>query len=265
MHEAIDGVVIRIKDTGDNSRYLSVLTAEKGRISLLSKGSRSMKTGQMAISQLYSYANYEYYIKGSTKILKGGVPHRVFYGIGTDLDRLNLSAYLCDLIAELTDEGEAAHDLLRLTLNMLHAVDKQLYSAETIKAAVELRAVAMSGYAPELDGCSLCGRDAEKELYFDVMNGALLCSECLSKRGRQAAMRDEHMDPAHFSDVLCPLTPAAVAAVRYCVTAPLSRLFAFELADAEDLRLFCAAAETYALSHIGHGFATLDFYRAMQE
>ena len=57
MHEAIDGVVIRIKDTGNNSRYLSVLTAEQGRISLLSKGSHSMKTGQMAISQLYSYAN----------------------------------------------------------------------------------------------------------------------------------------------------------------------------------------------------------------
>lgn len=264
MHEAIDGVVIRIKDTGNNSRYLSVLTAEQGRISLLSKGSHSMKTGQMAISQLYSYANYEYYIKGTAKILKGGAPIRVFYGIGADLDRLNLTAYLCDLIAELTDEGEAAHDMLRLTLNMLHAVDKQLYPAEVIKGAVELRAVAMSGYAPELDGCSLCGRDTDANLYFDVMNGALLCSSCLSRRGRQPVSA-EHMDPAHFSDVLSPLTPAAVAAVRYCVMAPLSRLFAFELADAEDMRLFCAAAETYALSHIGHGFATLDFYRAMQE
>ena len=37
-HDVIDGVVVRVRDMGDRDRYLSVLTAEKGRISLLSKG-----------------------------------------------------------------------------------------------------------------------------------------------------------------------------------------------------------------------------------
>ena len=36
VHESIDGVVVRVWDEGENDRYLSVLTAEKGRITNLS-------------------------------------------------------------------------------------------------------------------------------------------------------------------------------------------------------------------------------------
>jgi len=52
QHESIDGVVVRVRDTGDHDRYLSILTAERGRISMLAKGSRSLKGGQTAVSQL---------------------------------------------------------------------------------------------------------------------------------------------------------------------------------------------------------------------
>ena len=87
-HEAIDGVVVRVRDMGDNHRYLSVLTAEKGRITLLSHGSHSVRSPQIAVSQLYTYGNFEYYSKGSTNILKGGSAIQPFYALSTDIDRL---------------------------------------------------------------------------------------------------------------------------------------------------------------------------------
>ena len=74
-HETINGVVVRVRDTGDHDRYLSILTAEKGRISMLAKGSRSLKGGQTAVSQLYTYGNFEYYKRGDFNILKGGGNH----------------------------------------------------------------------------------------------------------------------------------------------------------------------------------------------
>ena len=78
QHESIDGVVVRVRDTGDHDRYLSILTAEKGRISMLAKGSRSLKGGQTAVSQLYTYGNFEYYKRGDFNILKGGSPIQSF-------------------------------------------------------------------------------------------------------------------------------------------------------------------------------------------
>ncbi len=262
-HESIDGVVVRVRDIGDHDRYLSLLTAERGRITLLSKGSHSMRGEQRAVSQLYTYGNFEYYRRGDFYILKGGTPIQPFYALSQDIDRMNLAAYLCDLAYEMTDEGEAADEMLRLLLNSLYAVSHDLYPQEIIKGAFEMRAAAMSGYAPELDTCAFCGTDTG-ELYLDVMNGALLCADCLPNR-KKTPRADAVYDEIREADVLCPLTPASLAALRYAVSAPLSRLFSFEIKDAEELRLFSAAAQTYLLSHLGRGFDSLNFYHTLRQ
>ena len=262
-HESIDGVVVRVRDYGDHDRYLSVLTAEAGRITVLSKGGHSLKGPQTAICQLYSYAIFEYFRRGDFNILKGGSAYQHFYALSMDIDRLNLAAYLCDLACELTDEGEPAPEMLRLLLNALYAISKDLYPQEIIKGAFELRAAILGGYAPDPSVCARCGCEDAAEWYLDVMNGAILCADCLRKRGRTPNANAVY-DDLREADVLCPLTPAALAAIRYVAGAPMERLFSFELTDAEDLRLFAGAAETYLLSHIGHGFDTLDFYRSMR-
>ena len=264
VHQSIDGVVVRVRDMKDHDRYLSVLTAERGRITLLSKGSRSMRGEQMAISQLYAYGNFEYYSKGGIRILKGGTTLQNFYALSMDIDRLNLAAYLCDVAYELTDEGEEAGEMLRLLLNSLYAVSRDLYPQPLIKAAFEFRAASISGYEPDLQACAACGCAQHESLYLDVMNGALLCADCLHKRAPAGAQNGAY-DDIREADVLCPLSAASRAALCYCISAPVERLFSFELKDGEDLRLFSAAAETYLLSHLGRGFSSLEFYHTMRK
>lgn len=263
QHEAINGVVVRVRDMGDHDRYLSVLTAELGRITVLSKGSRSMRGTQMGVSQLYTYGNFEIYRRGTMYILKGGTAIQPFYSLCMDIDRLNLAAYLCDVTCDLTDEGEEAGDMMRLLLNSLYAISRDLYPRALIKGVFELRAAAISGYAPEVSGCSFCGNETPEYFYLDVMNGSFLCADCLSKR-KPAAQSNTVYDDIREADVLCGLSPAAYAAFSYAIEAPLERLFAFELIDPDDKNLFEKAAETYLLSHLGHGFDTLNFYRSMQ-
>ena len=264
LHEAIDGVVIRARDMGDHDRYLTLLTSEKGRLTVLAKGSRSMRGTQMAVSQLYSYGNYEIYRRGELYILKSGSPNRMFYELCRDIDKINLAAYLCDLAYELTDEGEPAEEMLRLLLNSLYALDQGLYPQEIIKGAFEMRAAAVSGYAPELDACAHCSAAAQDPFYLDVMNGALVCSDCLKRRAAQTKGTGDY-DEIREAEVLCMLPSAAHAALRYTVTAPLARLFAFDLKDADDLHHIVSAAETYLLYHLGRGFDSLNFYRTMRQ
>lgn len=265
QHEAIDGLVIRVKDMGDHDRYLSVLTAEKGRISILAKGSRSLRGPQLAVSQLYTYANFEYYRRGDFYILKGGSSIQPFYALSMDIDRLNLAAYFCDVICEVTDEGEPAEDMLRLLLNSLYAVSRDLYPQPIVKAAFELRVAALSGYAPELMACARCGETVEtRDVYLDVMNGALLCEDCLH-RGTPQKRIDPVYDDLREAEVLCPLSPSALAAVRYCLSAPVERLFSFEIKDEQELHAFSKAAQTYLLSHLGRGFDSLNFYLSMRQ
>ena len=260
-HETIDGVVVHSMDRGDNNRYLSVLTAQRGRITLLAKGSHSLRGEQRAVSQLFTYANFEYYMRGEVAILKGGSPIESFYGLSEDIDRINLATYLCELVCELTDEGVEAADMLRMLLNSFYALATDLYGHELIKGAFEWRAAALSGYEPMLGNCQRCGcAPKDDTVYLDVMNGAVVCSDCI-RRSRNLPTPE---DDASHADVLCQLSQASLAALRYTAAAPLSRLFSFELTDGEDQRLFSVAAETYLLSHVGHGFRSLDFYREMK-
>ena len=223
-----------------------------------------MRGEQRAVSQLYTYGNFEFYRRGDLYILKSGSPIQTFYSLSMNIDRMNLAAYLCEVACELTDEGEEAGDMLRLLLNSLYAISQDLRPQPIIKAAFELRAAAMSGYAPEVDACAFCGCACADPFYLDVMNGALLCSECLAKRGKTARGGGTY-DEIREAEVLCPLPPAVYAALRYVITAPLARLFSFELHEDGDLRLFSAAAETYLLSHLGRGFDSLNFYHTMRQ
>ncbi len=262
-HEAIDGVVVRVRDTGDRNRYLSILTAERGRISMLSHGSRSVRSPQIAVSQLYTYGNFEYYTKGTANILKGGTAIQPFYGLSADIDRLNLAAYLCDVTCELTDEGEEAGEMLRLLLNSLHAISLALRPQEIMKGAFELRAAADSGYAPDLSGCAVCGCQNADPFYLDVMNGAILCGDCRSSV-REIPTSEVYAEDLREARIMGILSPAVCSAFRYCLSAPLERLFSFELKEEDDLKSFAKLCETYLLSHIGHGFDSLNFYHTMR-
>ena len=266
QHESIDGVVVRVRDYGEHDRYLSILTAKKGRITLLAKGSKSLKGAQNAISQLYTYANFEYYRRGDFYVLKGGSPIQPFYALSMDIDRMDLAAYLCDLTCELTDEGEPAEEMLRLLLNSLYAVCRDLYPHEIIKGAFELRAAAMSGYEPELGACCRCRKTDADPFYLNVMNGVLICPDCLQKNGSALPKyTPQSYDDVREAEVLCTLSLAVCAAVRYCIAGPLERLFSFGLKDSDDLRAFAKTAETYLLSHLGRGFDSLNFYHAMKD
>ena len=153
---------------------------------------------------------------------------------------------------------------MRLLLNALYALGRGLYPLETVKAAVEFRAAVLSGYAPWLDGCSVCKKRDAETYCLDAMNGVLLCHECLHKRS-SAPRPTLYGDELREAELLLPLTSGAVAALSYTAKAPISRLFAFELKDAEAMRMFSHCTERYLLAHLERGFDTLDFYRLMRE
>lgn len=259
-HESIDGLVLRAQKTGENDVYLSILTAERGRFGLLAKGARSIKGDNLSICQPFTLANFEYYSRTSLNVLKGGRIGQSFFNVVDGEAEPYLAFYLCDLACELSDEEVEAGDLLRLTLNALYALSKMLYPEERVKAAFELRAMALSGYAPALSACDRCGKALDGNAVFNVSDGTLVCRDCLS---RTPSVRPE--EDVRAASTLLPLSPAVLAAMRYCVSAPLSRIFSFSLEEAEDLRLFSRVAESYVLEHLERGFDTLRFYYQMKE
>ena len=261
MKKAIDGLILRETPVGESDKLLSVLTAKEGRISMTAKGARSMKSKVLPVCRLFTYGNLEYYEKNERRWLSGGSVNRSFFGLNSDIEGFALASYILQVAWEITDEGVEAEEILRMTLNTLHSIEQKQKPRAQIKGVYELFAAAVSGFAPDLSGCDECGAEEHESMWLDVMNGRLLCGACLQKRSGNLPLPE--LDAYSARNILIPLDRSALASMRYVMSAPPARIFAFSLAEGESLERFGKATETYLLNHLERSFETLDFYRAI--
>lgn len=258
-----DGLVLRETSTGEHDRLLTLLTPGEGRITVSAKGSRSQKSKLSGASKLFAYSNFEIYKKGEYRYAREAYIIEPFFGLSNSLESISLASYLCDIAYDITREDVPCVDILRMTLNSLYVLSRGSKAPALVKGVYELRAAGYSGFMPNLERCAECGSEKPVSPMLDVMNGSLYCSECLEKYRARHEIELLHMEDASERNIFCRLSPSSLVALRYALLAKPERMFAFELDDADELRLFSHAAEVYLLNHIEHDFDTLKFYRSI--
>ena len=264
MDFVTNGVITRIYDVGASDKMLNIITADRGRLGVMVKGGRSPSSKMRSISQLFTYANFEINQKGNLYWLRGGEVLNPFYDLSADIARVSLASYLCDLANELTDEGSEDDGIMRLLLNSLYLIGRGVKDQRIIKAVFELRAAVISGYCPELSYCAYCKEPFAEFTYLDIMGGKLICTDCLAKRGERKIEVSNEFEDMPEASILCGLSPSALAALRYIVTVPDTRIFSFELKDADEMNELAKAAESSILNHLERGFDSLEFYKSVK-
>lgn len=257
MQYTVDGLVIRENESGENDKRIVLLTPDRGQVTVIAKGARSLRSKYMNSTPLFTYGNYEITERGDHAWLSGASVTEAFYGIRNDLERFALASYIIDVVCELTGAAERAYEMLRLALNTLFAIANDCKPCPLIKAVFEFRAMCMSGYQPDISECSVCGRTRAAYMYLDVMNGEIKCAECLHKL--ETVKRSFPEEDMTGAKILSPLGAGALAVARYIADAPLEKLLSFTLDDVATSELG-RMTETYLLHHLERGFSSLDFY-----
>ena len=267
----VNGLITRSYPSGDHDRVIHMITEDRGRLAVMVKGGNSKRGGQSAAcTQLFTYGNYELYSNGGGDLFwyRGGSVVHSFYNLTSDLPRMALAAYLCDVASELSDrdagENEMA-ELLRMLLNSLYTLDRGNKPAAIVKGVFELRAAAMMGYQPNLMGCAICKEGYPEEAYFDIMNGRLICADCQTKRNRLYGRLAAEQEELGERSIICPISASVLAAIRYALTAPDQKIFSFALKDQNEEYAFDRAAETFLLNQLERDFETLHFYRSVAD
>lgn len=260
-----DALVLKSIEVGDNDRLLTLLTPENGRINVIAKGVKSIKSKNSAISQPFIYGNYEIYRKQDMNWLRAGSLIEYFPGIRNDIEGISLATYLSDIASEITGEFVPGIDILRMTLNTLYAISKKIRPLKQLKAVYELRSAGYAGYMPNIDKCFRCKKQTYELMYLDVMNGRIICSDCLHKLGQvsQTSVTLTYDDTDYERSILMPLGESALAAIRFSLTATPERMFSFSITDLIETEQFYNAAEVYLLNHLERGFESLNFYKTI--
>ena len=256
MTTEVRGLVIRTVDIKETDRLITIFTEESGAVTALARGARSLKSRKLAATMQFCYGKYILYKQGDKLWVKEAELIESFFDIRQTIEGMALANYIAEVLSDVTI-AEAEKDLLRLSLNSLYAISKGLYPVQKIKAAFEIRTVAILGFMPLVIECHNCGEKIG-DFFFDIMGGIIECRECHEKREKS---RIDHADP-HETHILCILSEGAKTALCYCIYCPIERIFAFNISD-EDMRLMSRASEEYIVNQMERSYKSLEFYKSI--
>ena len=242
MFRTENALILREVRFKESDRILTVLTADSGKMTLAAHGALSKKSRIAAATQQLIYAELTLFEKNGRYTVREGTVKEDFDGLRWDLARLALGTYIAECLEQYAGEGQPEPELMQLGLNCLYALSKGLADCETIKTAFELRLMAVEGYAPAGENCSICGRKDIQEPMFSLEEGHTVCRNC-RKAGETL-----------------PLSKNAVTALLYIMNAPAKRILSFHLEEA-DLHLLGTVSENWLLRCSDRGFQTLVYYK----
>jgi len=152
------GIVIRVKPYGERDKLVTLLTADRGVITVSAKGALKLTASFSRCTQLYAYSHLTLYEKNGFYTLLEGALIASFFSLSENLDCFALAAYLCEASAAVVVPNDGEGEILNLLLNALYALKSNLFTPEFIKAVFELRLAALSGLEPTVGACPGSGR-----------------------------------------------------------------------------------------------------------
>lgn len=243
------GVVISVRDAGDNDRYITVLSPEMGLIDISVKGAKKLSSGNNASTQLFACSKFCFRERSGRYYLNSSEPVKIFYGLRLDMQKLALASYFSEIISCAVTSGQTAKDVYRLFLNSLYMISEKSADCAFVKFVFEMRVTADLGMMPGLLGCDECIR-SDIPLFFLIKQGIFLCD---------AHMQTRVLYPNKYN---VEVTPGMFEALRFVCLSELDRIFSFRLSD-KALKALGEISELYAQEHFERHFKTLDFYKSV--
>jgi DNA repair protein RecO (recombination protein O) len=244
MYLTTEGLVLRETAYQDTSKLLTVLTKDHGKLTFKARGVNSRSSKLKAPCQLLAFSEFTVHENKGYYTIYEAEARELFPALRADLELLSLGSYVAQLLETVSQEDWANPALLQLGLGALYALCYRQRPQKLVKAAFELRLMALAGYEPQLDACLFCGSESPDR--FNVTMGAVQCAACGTAE----------------DGLRMPIDAGALAAMRYIVRAEAKKVFSFTLGDAS-LQLLGNATETYLLTQLERGFSTLDFYKSI--
>jgi DNA repair protein RecO (recombination protein O) len=185
-------VLLRRIDFGDYDVIVTLFSRRQGKISAIAKSAKRSTKRFSGILELFSVLDVVC-SSGRGKglpVLQEAVLIHPFSKIRADILKTASASYWAEMMNEWTEAGVKLIEHYDLLIHVLTALNADEAPAGALNILFQMRFLTLSGYAPDLSGCSNCRVPLEKiqeaSIRFDLKRGGLLCSRCAS--GAQAKL-----------------------------------------------------------------------------
>ncbi|MGM9614387.1 MAG: DNA repair protein RecO [Oscillospiraceae bacterium] len=247
MYATTRGLVLREVRYKEADRIMTVLTEDRGKLTIKARGALRKGSHLAAASQALCWSEFTLFGNRGRWTANEGSSLEQFLGLREDISQLALGAYFAELLDTVCAEEVPDGMALQLALNALYALSRGIYEPEQVKTVFEFRLMAIEGFAPEVEACGVCGRADISGPMFSPASGMVHCREC----------------GAASEGLSMPLDGEALSALRHIIGAPAKREFSFAVPE-ESMTRLSKASETFVRRQLDKNFYSLDYWKTIK-
>ncbi len=170
-------LVLKKTDRGEADQIITFYTKEFGKLQILGKAIRKIKSKLKSATELFYLTEIEF-IQGRTfKTLTDAREISSFRSFRDDFEKMR-AAFKISGVADKKIVGEEPDkNLWRLLIESFKRLDSSSFSGFLIYHYFAWNFLSSSGYQVDFNKCALCGENLNHSLFFDPEQG-FSCSKC---------------------------------------------------------------------------------------
>jgi DNA repair protein RecO (recombination protein O) len=179
MQAHSEAIVVRTTEYGEGHLIVVLFTRAMGKVSIMARGAKKMKSRYSSLSQLFTYGEFSFYVPNQGMgTLSSGEIITSHHGLRIDLDKTAYSAYIAELVDKLMNEREPNGYIFEQLLAAFESIDTDK-DAKIVMMIFELKILQAAGYSPQLSECVECSGPLVRPFTFHPRLGGMICQQCV--------------------------------------------------------------------------------------
>lgn len=179
LTQNINAIILSRKNIGEADRLLSAFSLEEGKIKIIAKGSRKIKSKMASHIEPFTIGKYHLVTGKTFYILTGAEKTYYNESLTSNIESYQDTSYLCELIDLTYHENQPHQDIYNLlseTLKLLTMINHD--KKEVLLRYFEFQLLKSLGYNPNYKKCIKCNKAVmEQDVFFGGFEG-ISCKQC---------------------------------------------------------------------------------------
>ena len=174
-----EAIVLKSLRQGETSKILTLYTRAFGKLTVIAKGARSVRSKFGGSLEPVNYISIVFYEKETREIqlLSQADIIEFFAGIKRSVEKTALAMAVCELVNNLEIGIEPNPSLFKLHLEALRAINQNENPMNTLRA-FQVKLLNILGIRPDLTTCMKCKSQKQGTVTFDITLASFICEAC---------------------------------------------------------------------------------------
>jgi DNA repair protein RecO (recombination protein O) len=174
----VDAIVLNHRDYGEADRLLTIYTRQKGKLQVIAKGIRKVRSKKGGHLEPFSHTSLLLAAGRTWDLVSQAEIQDFFPNLTADLETLGYASYIVELVDRFAYEEEENPQIFTLLKDALSRLNNGLHPAQLVVRYFEVRLLDVLGFRPELQTCVVSGEEIQPEnQYFSAALGGIVSAK----------------------------------------------------------------------------------------